>query len=317
MCAHIGDFARGHFPVAAVGIAALAVLGLPAVVHDDGLQPQLCGARAFRLDFGGDGRLMEGIPAGIHGAPRLVRHGHGGHAAALLPPRAHAAQRFGEGHILVRSVERDGVFVRRAGRVERNLDLAVEHAVFLAHAQRAAQQCLNVVECHGEAVASRGVIEAVDRRGGRNFRGHRRVPVDVQRAVEPAGGVPLVLYVDQRQAPFDGQRGVVDGQRVPARADGDEMRAILVRGQLERHIAVDGQILKIHGHNLLTMGDGRFISPRRSTGSAPPRRAAALRPSRSAQTRAAHRCLQARARTRASTDFRRPRAAGGRRSAPR
>ena len=114
--AHVGYLGGRGLPVAAVGIAARVVVGLPAVVHYHRVHAQRLGARAFGLDLGGVYALMEAVPAGIHGQARRLGHGHG--RVALLPPFVHRAHRVLVAAVALVQPQRDAVRVQLAGGVQ-------------------------------------------------------------------------------------------------------------------------------------------------------------------------------------------------------
>jgi len=72
---HVGD-ALG-LPVAAIGVAAGPVEGLPAVVDDDRAATEFAGLAALRLDRRSVHRLMQAVPGRVHRQAPEVRHRQG------------------------------------------------------------------------------------------------------------------------------------------------------------------------------------------------------------------------------------------------
>ena len=83
---HGGYLGSGDLPVAAPGVAAGHIVGLPAVVNDNGFHTKLFGKTALGKHGIGVNVLVEGVPAGIHGIARRV--GNIGVAVAVLHPKA-------------------------------------------------------------------------------------------------------------------------------------------------------------------------------------------------------------------------------------
>ncbi len=67
VCGHVGEAVFAHLPVAGVGISAVVVVGLPAIVDDDGLHAECSGLAAFFLDRLSENILMELIPRRVQG----------------------------------------------------------------------------------------------------------------------------------------------------------------------------------------------------------------------------------------------------------
>ena len=268
MGGHVRNLSLRHLPIPAIGVPPAAVLGLPAVVHDDAPHSQGRRLGALRLDLPGDGGLVEAVPAGVHGLLGLWRHGARRQPARLLPPAAHRAQRLGEADVLLVAVQGQAVLVRAGGGVQGHLHPAVQPSVLLPHAQAAVEQRLGVAERHGQPVSSLGVVEAEHRRGGGHLRGQGRGPVHPQRPVKAAAGVPRKLHVHQRLGPGQRQLGRPP-LLAPLPAQDELQMAVLVlpRVQLPAHIGLQAHVLPCTHH---TIPNSLPLQLRPAAGALPP-----------------------------------------------
>ena len=83
---HIFDLGFRNFPISAERIAAVAVIGLPAIINDAYAEAQLFCPCAFRLDIPVCYVLMIGIPERIYGIFGRIRHMKRCHSQIIFPP---------------------------------------------------------------------------------------------------------------------------------------------------------------------------------------------------------------------------------------
>ena len=150
---HIGDLGGADLPVAAKGISAVAVIRLPAIVHDQDVHTHFFGHLALRDDLLGNGTLVEGIPGGIQRQLGRLGHVGTGIAALLCPPFLHLCHRLVEGTVGGIDAQYHLIGGDGADGTGEQTDLTLQRAVLLQHARRDLVRRGGIGKGKGQAVA--------------------------------------------------------------------------------------------------------------------------------------------------------------------
>ena len=203
MSAHVGEAVLRDLPVAAIGVTAVAVVGLPAVVDDDSFHPAGGGETALGLEFPVEQILVEAVPARINRIERGSGNRGGGAFGKGFIPAERLAQNLGVEKMP--GVEAQHGLIGRKRRLGngKEFDRAGDLIGLLADSSLDFDGPQRLRERESQAVLP---IESAELDRGnliRQRRFQRRAPVRRNVALKRRGRMPAELHIELRHPPFE------------------------------------------------------------------------------------------------------------------
>ena len=195
---HVGDLGGGNLPISAELIAAVVVVGLPAVIHDHGVHSKRFGKLTFLDDILHVKLLVVAVPQRVHGKLGVLGNVGRRIATLLLPPRHGIVYRVVIGDLSGVNANGGGVFLEGSHGNREEIDLPLNTSILLALAapQRAGR--LGIRERYGHAVFARCRNQRVNGHPGSQTRfGGTLFPVGTDVSLAANAGTPnrIRIYV--------------------------------------------------------------------------------------------------------------------------
>ena len=162
----IGNFGLRNLPVAAEFISAVVVVGLPAVVNDDGVHSDRLGELAFLDDVLDVEHLVIAVPKRVHRELCVLGDVCGTVSAFVFPPGHGVVDRIVIGNIARVDAHRRRVFLNGSNRDSKEIDQPIDASILLAHTGAKRGGGLGIRQSDRHSVSARHRNEGVNRHPG-------------------------------------------------------------------------------------------------------------------------------------------------------
>ena len=162
----IGNLGLGNFPVSAEFISAVVVVGLPAVVNDDGVHSDRLGELTFLDDVLDVEHLVIAVPERVHRELCVLGDVCGTVSAFVFPPGYGVVDRVIVGNIARIDAHRRRVFLNGSNRDSKEIDQPIDASILLAHTGAKRGGGLGIRQSDRHSVSARHRNESVNRHPG-------------------------------------------------------------------------------------------------------------------------------------------------------
>ena len=158
----IGNLGLGNLPVAAEFISAVVVVGLPAVVNDDGVHSDRLGELAFLDDVLDVEHLVIAVPERVHRELCVLGDVCGAVSALVFPPGYGVVDRVVVGNIARVDAHRRRVFLDGSDRDGKEIDQPIDASILLAHTRAKRGGSFGIRQSDRHSVSARHRNEGVN-----------------------------------------------------------------------------------------------------------------------------------------------------------